>query len=64
MTCPVGVLTACLAAATIEIEDVDGGAPGGMLAACPTAATTEVEDVNGGPLEGAGGRSGSGHHRS
>jgi hypothetical protein len=38
--------------------------PLGVLVAGMAAATTEVEDVDGGPPGGAGGRSGSGHHRS
>jgi hypothetical protein len=35
-----------------------------VLAAGPTAATTDVEDIDGRPLGGAGGRSGSDHHRN
>jgi hypothetical protein len=57
------VLSAGPAAATTKVEAVDGG-PSGVLAVGPTAATTKVENVNGGALGGAGGKSGSGHHRS
>jgi hypothetical protein len=39
-------------------------APLGVMAAGPTVATTEVEGVDGEPPRGAGGRFGSGHHRS
>jgi hypothetical protein len=46
----------------LEVGDVDGG-PLGVLTAGQAAAITEVEDISGGPLGGAGGRSGSGHHR-
>jgi hypothetical protein len=59
-------------------RNIDGGPPGGpgvgdvygravgggVLAVGPTTSTTEVEDIDGGALRGAGGRSGSGHHRS
>jgi hypothetical protein len=81
-----GVLAAGPAAATTEVECVDGGALG-VLATGPVAATIDVGDVDGGPprgccrhvrqwpplklktsigdpLGGAGGRAGSGHHRS
>jgi hypothetical protein len=57
------VLAAGPAAATIKVEDVDGG-PLGVLTGGPTAATTDVDDVDGGPLGVAVGISGSGHHRS
>jgi hypothetical protein len=51
--------------ATTEVEDVDwGGGALGVPAVGLAAATTEDEDVDGGPPGGAGGRSGSGHHRS
>jgi hypothetical protein len=42
-----GVLAIGPAAATTEVENVDGGPPMGVL-----AATTEVEDVDGGALGG------------
>jgi hypothetical protein len=61
---PLGVLAAGPAAATTEDGDVDGGPPWGLLVAGLAATTTDVEDVDGGPPGGAGGRSGSGHHRS
>jgi hypothetical protein len=54
------VLAAGPAAATTEVEDVNGE-PLGLLAAGPAAATTEVEDINGGPPGGAGGKSESDH---
>jgi hypothetical protein len=41
------VLAAGPAAATTEVEDVDGGARGGLLEACLVASITEVEDVDG-----------------
>jgi hypothetical protein len=45
-----------LAAATTEVEDIDGGAPGDADRS-PIAATTEdEEDVDGGPLGSAVGR--------
>jgi hypothetical protein len=46
------VLAACPAAATTEVEDVDGRAPGGVLAAGLAVATTEAGDVDGGPPGG------------
>jgi hypothetical protein len=51
------VLPVGLAAATTEVEDINGGpADGG---------TTKVEDdIDGGPLGGAAGRSNSSHNRS
>jgi hypothetical protein len=58
-----GVLSTCPAAATTEVEDVDG-APWGVLPAWPALATTKVEDVYGVLPGGAVGMSGSGHHRS
>jgi hypothetical protein len=45
------VLATGPAAATTEVEDVDGGALR-VLVACPAAVTTDVEDVNGGPPGG------------
>jgi hypothetical protein len=64
MAGPMGVLAAGPAAATTEVKNVDGRPPRGVLAVGPAVATTDVEDVDGGPPGGAGGRSGSGHHRS
>jgi hypothetical protein len=52
MAGPLRVLAASPAAATTEVEDVDGGAPGGCWRQGPAAATTEVEDVDGGPPRG------------
>jgi hypothetical protein len=53
MVNPLGVLQACPAGATTEVEDVDGGPPwGGVLPACPAVATNEVENVDGGPPGG------------
>jgi hypothetical protein len=37
MVDPLGVLEAGPAAATTEVEDVDGGPPWGVLVACPAA---------------------------
>jgi hypothetical protein len=54
-------MVACPAAATTEVEDVDGR-PLAVLAVGPTAATTEVEDVDGGPLGGAGDMFDNSHH--
>jgi hypothetical protein len=52
MVGPLGVLPACPAAATTEVEDVDGGPRWGVLAAGPGAPTSKVEDVDGGPHAG------------
>jgi hypothetical protein len=57
------VLSGFPAAATSEVEDVDG-APLGELSEFSAAATTEVEDVDGGPPRGDVGISGSDHNRS
>jgi hypothetical protein len=48
MAGPLGVLSVFSAAATIEVEDIDGGPPG-VLSVFLAATTTEVEDVDGGP---------------
>jgi hypothetical protein len=48
-----GVLAAGLAAATTEVEDVDGGAPGGCWRQGAAVPTTKVEDVDDGPPGGA-----------
>jgi hypothetical protein len=57
------VLAAGPAAATTDVEDIDGGPPG-VLVVGPTAATIDVEDVDGRPLRVAVGISDSDHHRS
>jgi hypothetical protein len=51
MVGPWGVMAACPATATTELEDINAG-PLGVLAAGPPVATTEVEDVDGGPRGG------------
>jgi hypothetical protein len=56
MVGPLGVLAACPAVTTTDVEDINGGPPWGVLAAGPTAATTEVEDVDDGPPGRAGAR--------
>jgi hypothetical protein len=45
MAGPWGLLSGFPAAATTDVEDVDGGPPG-VLAAGPTATTTEAGDVD------------------
>jgi hypothetical protein len=47
MAGPLGVLAACLAPGTTEVEMSMAG-PLGVLAACPPAATTKAEDIDGG----------------
>jgi hypothetical protein len=49
MAPPWGVLAVGPAAATTDVEDVDGMPRGGVLAVGPAATTTDVEDVDGGP---------------
>jgi hypothetical protein len=51
MAGPLGVLSVGTAAATTEVEDVDGG-PLGVLAVGPAATTTEAGDIDGGPPGG------------
>jgi hypothetical protein len=63
MAGPLGVLSGGPAAATTDVEDVDGGAPWGVLSGFPAVATTGVGD-DGGPPGGDVGIFGSGHHRS
>jgi hypothetical protein len=46
MAGPLGVLSVFLAAATIEVEDIDGGPPE-VLSVFLAATTTKVEDVDG-----------------
>jgi uncharacterized membrane protein len=54
MAAPLGVLAACPAAATTEVEDVDGGPLGGAEARGPGAPTKTLRNVDDGPSGGAG----------
>jgi hypothetical protein len=59
-----GALAAGPAAATIRVGDVDGRPPRGRWQLVRQRPPPELETSMAGPLEGAGGRSSSGHHRS
>jgi hypothetical protein len=58
------VLAVDLAATTTEFGDVDGGPPGGCWWQVRQWPPLKLAMLTVGPLEGAGGRSGSGHHQS
>jgi hypothetical protein len=49
-------------AATTEVEDVDGGPPWGVGGKVRQRPPSKLKMSMAGPLEGADGRSGSGHH--
>jgi hypothetical protein len=65
MAGPLGVLPACPAAATTEVETSSMAGPLGVLSIGPGAPTIEVKDVDGAPpLGGDASMSGSGHYQS